>query len=75
MVIPGYDPEDIDDVLETYIGEDQLSTYLTDEELAAYRSSDESLVSMLTGEEIRELLEEADAPIEVPEDAAADTPE
>jgi len=46
MVIPGYDPEDIDDVLETHIGEDQLNAYLTDEELAAYRSSDESLVTV-----------------------------
>ena len=68
MVIPGYDPEDIDNVLETYIGEDQLNAYLTDEELAAYRSSDESLVNVLSGEEIRDLLGEADTQVDVPEE-------
>jgi hypothetical protein len=67
MVIPGYDPEDIDDILETHIGEDQLGTYLSDDELASYRDGDETLVNMLTTDEIRQLLEGADAPVEVPE--------
>jgi len=67
MVIPGYDPEDIDDILEAHIGEDQLGTYLSDAELASYRDGDETLVNMLTTDEIRQLLEDADAPVEVPE--------
>lgn len=57
MVIPGYDPEDLDDVLEARMDEAEIETQLTDEQWEAYRRGRESLVDLLDDDEIRELVE------------------
>jgi hypothetical protein len=58
MVIPGYDLDDIDEALETYMDEGEIETLLDDDELQSYRAGETGLVDHLTGTEIRDLLEE-----------------
>lgn len=60
MPVPGYDPEDLDDVLETKLTRQQKQAYLTDEEWATYRSGDVSLIDLLDDEEIEGLLADTD---------------
>jgi hypothetical protein len=55
MPVPGYDPEDLDDVLEARIDERHARRLLSEDEWAAYREG-ESLVDLLDESEIRELL-------------------
>ncbi|MFC7081310.1 hypothetical protein [Halorussus caseinilyticus] len=58
MPVGGYDPEDVDDRLESLMdatGRDP-SNWLTDEELAAWEDG-ESLVDLLDEEDIHELLQ------------------
>lgn len=57
MVIPGYDPDDIDERLEELLSEHELDEYLTTEERARYDDGT-SLVDLLSGDEIRDLLGE-----------------
>lgn len=61
MTISGYDPEDLDDVLENLLGEDEIADVLTENELTAYRNGDESLVDLLDSSEIERILDERDA--------------
>jgi len=67
MVIPGYDLDDIDEALETYMDEGEIETLLDDDELRSYRSGETSLVDHLTGTEIRDLLEENEISLDVME--------
>lgn len=55
MVIPGYDPDDIDDRLEELLSEHELDEYLTDEERTQYEDG-ASLVDLLSADDIRDLL-------------------
>lgn len=64
MPVPGYDPEDVDELLDSLLEEDELQTYLSDDEIAAYNNGDESLIDLLEGSEVREILQEKDAPVE-----------
>ncbi|WP_135534947.1 hypothetical protein [Halostella pelagica] len=57
MPVPGYDPEDIDDTLESHLGEDGLRERLSDEEWEAYQHEDASLVDILDESEIERLLD------------------
>jgi hypothetical protein len=57
MVVPGYDPADLDDALEQQLSADDVSTYLTDEEWAACQNGDASLLDLLSGSEIDALLD------------------
>ncbi|KAB1189862.1 hypothetical protein GJR96_16895 [Haloferax sp. MBLA0076] len=57
MVIPGYDPDDIDERLEELLSEHELGEYLTAEERTRYDDG-ESLVDLLSGDDIRDLLGE-----------------
>ena len=66
MPVPGYDPEDLDDILETKIDRQQKREYLTDEEWAAYRDGDASLVDLLDDEEIHALLDRDEEGTEIP---------
>ncbi|ELZ98169.1 hypothetical protein C440_02938 [Haloferax mucosum ATCC BAA-1512] len=61
MVIPGYDPEDLEDRLEELLSERDRNAYLTAEEQAEYDSG-ASLVDLLSTDDIRDLLakEQAD---------------
>lgn len=67
MVIPGYDPEDIDDTLEAYMDDGEIEELLTAEELQSYRAGDQNLVDLLSGPEIQTLLDEKDIPLDVAE--------
>jgi hypothetical protein len=69
MVIPGYDPEDIDDTLEAHMDEGEIEQLLSGTELQAYRDGDASLIDLLSSDEIQELIESKDIPLDVPEDS------
>ncbi|MBC9987712.1 MULTISPECIES: hypothetical protein [unclassified Haloferax] len=56
MVIPGYDPDDLDDRLEELLTERDLAEYLTPDERERYDSG-ESLVDLLSPDDIRDLLD------------------
>ena len=62
MPISGYDPEDIDDILESRLTDDQKAQFLTDEEWDAYQRGDESLVDLLSTGEIRRIFDREDIP-------------
>ncbi len=68
MVIPGYDPEDLDDMLESRMDAHEIETFLTAEEWEAYRSGDETLVDLLDDEELHELVRKKDVPVDVPDE-------
>jgi hypothetical protein len=55
MVIPGYDPDDLDEQLEDRMSESDLDRYLTPAERGRYESG-ESLVELLSTEDIRDVL-------------------
>lgn len=69
MVIPGYDPEDIDDALEYHMEEGEIEELLTGDELQSYRAGDASLIDLLSGAEVRTLLEEKDVSLNIPEES------
>lgn len=56
MVIPGYDPADLDDHLEERLRGRDLSEWLTDGEIERYERG-ESLVELLSAEAIERLLD------------------
>ena len=57
MPISGYDPADIDELLERLLSEEEKAEFLTDEEWAAYERGDESLVDLLDRSEIERVFE------------------
>ncbi|MDG5761288.1 hypothetical protein QA600_18315 [Natronococcus sp. A-GB1] len=67
MPVPGYDPEDIDDTLETLLEPDEIEEYLDDEQLESYRNGGDDLVDLLEGDEIRRILDRKDASIDAPD--------
>jgi hypothetical protein len=67
MVSGGYDPADLDTALEALLDEDEIPEYLTDEEWDAYRRGDESLVDLLDGPEISQILQKKASEIEATE--------
>lgn len=62
MPISGYDPEDIDDMLESRLTDDEKAELLTDAEWEAYRRGDESLVDLLSSGEIKRVFDGRDVP-------------
>ncbi|WP_162989716.1 hypothetical protein [Natronorubrum halophilum] len=56
MPIPGYDPEDIDEQLESRLDDGEIERKLTDSELKAYRDGDANLIDFLDGDEIERIL-------------------
>lgn len=57
MPVPGYDPEDLDDVLENKLTRQQKREFLTDDEWASYERGDASILDLLDDEEIEQLLD------------------
>ena len=57
MPIPGYDPEDIDEQLESRLDDEELENRLTDSELESYRDGDANLIDFLDGDEIEGILD------------------
>lgn len=60
MPVPGYDPEDLDDALESRLDEDEIRATLDDAALAAYREGEADLVDLLDDAEIERLLDDGD---------------
>lgn len=60
MPVPGYDPEDLDDALESRLDEDEIRAALDDAALAAYREGEADLVDLLDDAEIERLLDDGD---------------
>jgi hypothetical protein len=69
MVIPGYDPEDLDDMLESHMDSHEIETFLTDAEWESYRNGDATLVDLLDSDELHELVQKKELPVDVPEDS------
>lgn len=65
MVIPGYDPEDLDDMLKAHMDANEIETFLTDEEWEAYRNGDETLVDLLDDDELHELVRKKNVPVDL----------
>lgn len=61
MPVPGYDPEDLDDILETELTRQQKREFLTDEEWASYREGDATLLNLLDDEQIDRLLDRTES--------------
>ncbi|MFC7058562.1 hypothetical protein [Halovenus salina] len=70
MVIPGYDPQDLDDMLESHVDTAEVEALLTDSELASYRNGSEALIDLLDSEDLHALAETNDLPMDVPESHA-----
>ncbi|MDG5820319.1 hypothetical protein [Natronococcus sp. A-GB7] len=67
MPVPGYDPEDIDDALESLLEDDEIEDYLDEEQLEAYRNGGEDLVDLLEGDEVRRILDRKEGSIDAPD--------
>lgn len=67
MVIPGYDPRDLDDMLESHVDTAEVEALLTDSELKSYRNGTEALIDLLDSEDLHALAETNDLPMDVPE--------
>ncbi len=57
MPVPGYDPDDVDDMIETRLEEKEVQSHLSDDEWQSYQNEDASLVDLLDDEQIEQLLE------------------
>ncbi|WP_440764100.1 hypothetical protein [Natronorubrum sp. DTA7] len=57
MPIPGYDPEDIDEQLESRLDDEEIEDRLSDSELEAYRNGDANLMDFLDEDEIGGILD------------------
>lgn len=47
MPVPGYNPEDMDNALETKLEESDVRSYLTDDEWQSYQNENEELIDLL----------------------------
>jgi hypothetical protein len=59
MPVPGYDPSDVDDMLESHLTDQQLAEYLSDAEREAYARGEAGLVDLLAESEIDAILDDA----------------
>ena len=59
MPVPGYDPDDVDNLLEQKLSETDVRSQLSDAELESYESGDARLVELLDEDQIDQLLDEA----------------
>lgn len=58
MPVPGYDPDDVDALLETKLSETDVRERLSDDEWQSYQDDDTSLVELLDENEIDQLLDD-----------------
>ena len=61
MPVPGYDPEDLDDALESNLREGELAEFLTDDELRSYRREEADLVDLLDESTIERVLDRSES--------------
>ena len=59
MPVPGYDPDDVDNLLEQKLSETDVRSQLSDAELESYENGDTRLVELLDDDQIDQLLDEA----------------
>ncbi|MFC7134770.1 MULTISPECIES: hypothetical protein [Salinibaculum] len=59
MPVPGYDPDDVDNLLEQKLSETDVRSQLSDAELESYENGDARLVELLDEDQIDQLLDEA----------------
>jgi hypothetical protein len=60
MPVPGYDPGDVDDMLEAHLTDQERAELLTDAERDAYERGEASLVDLLAQSEIADVLADQD---------------
>jgi hypothetical protein len=58
MPVPGYDPDDVDKMLESKLGESEIRDQLSESEWQSYREGDGKLVDLIESSEIEGLLED-----------------
>jgi len=58
MPVPGYDPDDLDDALESHLDDGETEALLAASDWRAYRDGDANLVDLLDDAEIERLLAE-----------------
>jgi hypothetical protein len=58
MPIPGYDPDDVENLLESKLTETNVRSHLADDEWQAYQNGEASLIDLLDEGDIDQLLDE-----------------
>jgi hypothetical protein len=58
MPVPGYDPDDVDKMLESKLGESGIRERLSESEWQSYQDGDGNLADLLESNEIEGLLED-----------------
>ena len=56
MPVPGYDPEDVDEMLESKLSEAKIRDQLSESEWQSYQDGEESLIDLLGDDEIDGIL-------------------
>jgi hypothetical protein len=56
MPVPGYDPDDVDEMLESKLSEAKIRDQLSESEWQSYQDSEEPLVDLLGDDEIDGIL-------------------
>lgn len=56
MPVPGYDPEDVDDMLESKLEESEIQERLSESEWQSYQDGDGNLSELLDDDEITGML-------------------
>jgi hypothetical protein len=65
--VPGYDPDDVDEALESLLEAGEIEDRLSESELKSYRAGEEDLIDLLDGDEIHRILDRKDASIDGPD--------
>jgi hypothetical protein len=60
MPISGYDPDDLDGLLEQLLDEGDLRAHLTDDQWTAYEDGEEELTDILDDDDVERLLSSTD---------------
>jgi hypothetical protein len=58
MPVPGYDPDDVDEMLESRLGESELRDRLSESEWESYQDGEGNLVDLIDDEEIESMLDD-----------------
>jgi hypothetical protein len=58
MPVPGYDPEDVENMLESQLDEDSAREAMSEEDWESYQNDEERLVDVLEDDEIKRILGE-----------------
>lgn len=56
MPVPGYDPDDVEDMLDSKLDEKEIQSELSDSEWESYQNEEASLIELLDDEQIDRVL-------------------